>query len=125
MGLPLLNGVTAFSATTSIACAGLALTYSLPILLRVMFRATYLEAGRFTLGRCAATNSKCLPPQHLLESHICTACLALRVVFQSTNVVCETAGMLLAQAACQRQPVGIISAVRFEAAFSSGAEVLT
>lgn len=54
LGLPLLNGVTAFSATTSIACAGLALTYSLPILLRILFRASYLEGGPFTLGRCAA-----------------------------------------------------------------------
>ncbi|DBA89292.1 TPA: hypothetical protein ACH3X2_004791 [Trebouxia sp. C0005] len=51
LGLPLLNGVTAFSATTSIACAGLALTYSLPILLRILFRSNYLEAGPFTLGR--------------------------------------------------------------------------
>ena len=56
LGLPLLNGITAFSATTSIACAGLALTYSLPILLRILFRASYLEGGPFTLGRCAANS---------------------------------------------------------------------
>ncbi len=63
LGLPLLNGVTAFSATTSIACAGLALTYCLPILLRILFRASYLEAGPFTLGRCAVN-----PPSALLLS---------------------------------------------------------
>jgi len=77
LGLPLLNGVTAFSATTSIACAGLALTYSLPIVLRIVFRASYLETGPFTLGRCAPKESKC-PLQHLLGSHICSGCLALR-----------------------------------------------
>lgn len=52
LGLPLLSGVTAFAATTSIACTGLALTYGLPILLRVLNRNSYLETGPFTLGRC-------------------------------------------------------------------------
>ena len=54
LGLPLLSGVTAFAATTSIACAGLALTYGVPILLRIVNRGNYLESGAFTLGRCDA-----------------------------------------------------------------------
>ena len=61
LGLPLLSGVTAFAATTSIACAGLALTYGVPILLRVVNRGSYLETGPFTLGRCDAFLDSCLP----------------------------------------------------------------
>ncbi|KAL3160166.1 hypothetical protein ABBQ32_010932 [Trebouxia sp. C0010 RCD-2024] len=51
LGLPLLSGVTAFAATTSIATTGLALTYGMPILLRIVNRNSYLETGPFTLGR--------------------------------------------------------------------------
>ena len=61
MGLPLLNGLTAFAATTSIACAGLALTYVLPIILRILCRNSYLESGPFTLGRYAL---HCLLQKH-------------------------------------------------------------
>ena len=61
LGLPLLSGVTAFAATTSIACAGLALTYGVPILLRIVTRRSYLETGPFTLGRCDAFLDSLLP----------------------------------------------------------------
>lgn len=52
LGLPLLSGVTAFAATTSIACAGLALSYGLPLLMWILNRHSVLESGLFTLGRC-------------------------------------------------------------------------
>ena len=52
LGLPILSGVAAFAATTSIACAGFALTYGVPILLRIVNRGSYVEAGPFSLGRC-------------------------------------------------------------------------
>ena len=52
MGLPLLQGVTAFLATTSIATVGLALAYGIPIGLHVL-RRKHLEPGPFSLGRYA------------------------------------------------------------------------
>ena len=82
LGLPLLSGVTAFAATTSIACAGLALTYGVPILLRIVNRGTYLETGPFTLGRCGAfLDSFLLLPlmtAHLLQPSI-SLCLVVNV----------------------------------------------
>ncbi len=50
MGLPLLQGPTAFLATTSIATVGLALCYGLPIGLHI-FASNRFEAGPVTLGR--------------------------------------------------------------------------
>ena len=50
LGLPLLGGVTAFLATTSIATAGLAAAYGTPILLRLMLAAD-IEPGPYSLGR--------------------------------------------------------------------------
>lgn len=50
MGLPLLQGPTAFLATTSIATMGLALCYGLPIGLHVLASERF-EAGLFSLGR--------------------------------------------------------------------------
>ena len=49
MGLPLLQGVTAFLATTSIATVGLALAYGMPIGLHMI--ASSFEPGPFSLGR--------------------------------------------------------------------------
>lgn len=73
LGLPILNGVTAFAATTSIACAGLALTYGVPILLRIINRGSYVEAGPFSLGRCGPSLHLQLLPiiaLHLTSSHL-------------------------------------------------------
>ena len=53
LGLPLLKGPVAFAATTSIACAGLVLSYALPILLRLIFARQMDEVGPFSLGRYA------------------------------------------------------------------------
>ena len=50
MSLPLLQGVTAFLATTSIATVGLALAYGMPIGLHLINRNSF-EPGPFTLGR--------------------------------------------------------------------------
>lgn len=50
MGLPLLQGLTAFLATTSIATVGLALAYGIPIGLHLLNRNCF-EPGPFTLGR--------------------------------------------------------------------------
>ncbi len=50
MGLPLLQGPTAFLATTSIATVGLALCYATPIGLHVLASDRF-EAGPFTLGK--------------------------------------------------------------------------
>lgn len=50
MGLPLLQGPTAFLATTSIATVGLALCYGVPIGLHALALDRF-EAGPFTLGR--------------------------------------------------------------------------
>jgi len=51
MGRPLLQGLTAFLAITSIASVGLALCYGLPIGLHVLVSNRF-EAEPFTLGRC-------------------------------------------------------------------------
>lgn len=59
MGLPLLQGVTAFLATTSIATVGLALAYGLPIGLHMAHRNSF-EHGPFTLGRYS-THLMCAP----------------------------------------------------------------
>ena len=74
LGLPLLKGTAAFSATTSIACAGLAFTYAFPIVLRMLFRRSYLEAGPFNLGRSC---------HHLL--FLCSAFYANANVFEATS----------------------------------------
>jgi len=50
ISLPLLQGVTAFFATTSIATVGLALAYGMPIGLHLISRHSF-EPGPFTLGR--------------------------------------------------------------------------
>ena len=50
MGLPMLGGVNAFLATTSIATVGLALAYGFPIGLQLITRDTF-EPGPFSLGR--------------------------------------------------------------------------
>lgn len=50
MGLPLLQGPTAFLATTSLATVGLALCYGMPIGLHVLASDKF-EPGPFTLGR--------------------------------------------------------------------------
>jgi len=50
ISLPLLQGVTAFFATTSIATVGLALAYGMPIGLHLISRNSF-EPGPFTLGR--------------------------------------------------------------------------
>ncbi|KAL0024345.1 hypothetical protein WJX79_001112 [Trebouxia sp. C0005] len=52
MSLPLIQGVTAFLATTSIATVGLALAYGMPIGLHLISRNSF-EPGPFTLGRCS------------------------------------------------------------------------
>lgn len=57
LGLPLLKGPVAFAATTSIACAGLVLSYAMPILLRVVFARRMDEVGPFSLGRCEGVAS--------------------------------------------------------------------
>ena len=43
----------AFAATTSIACAGLVLSYALPILFRLVSAGQLDEIGPFSLGRYA------------------------------------------------------------------------
>lgn len=70
LGLPLLSGVTAFAATTSLACAGLALTYGLPLLIWILNRHSFLEKGLFTLGRCGV-----LFVQHLKLANLCNKTL--------------------------------------------------
>ena len=47
----LLRSVTIFLAITSVATAGLAAAYCLPLWLRVLVRQTGFEPGPFALGR--------------------------------------------------------------------------
>ncbi len=47
----LLKSLTIFLAITSVATAGLAAAYALPLWLRVLVKQTGLEAGPFNLGR--------------------------------------------------------------------------
>ena len=47
----LLKSLTIFLAITSVATAGLAAAYALPLWLRVLVKQTGLEAGPFSLGR--------------------------------------------------------------------------
>ncbi len=52
MGLPILEGATAFGTSSSIATAGLCLAYALPIAFRFLFaHDNCLEPGPFSLGR--------------------------------------------------------------------------
>ncbi len=51
MGLPILQGTTAFFATTSIAVSGLALAYGIPIGANLISGRHYFEPGPYSLGR--------------------------------------------------------------------------
>lgn len=82
LGLPLLKGPVAFAATTSIACAGLVLSYAMPILLRLVFARRMEEVGPFSLGRSAihAPDWPLLQlrkVKHILQQHLHDLCCRL------------------------------------------------
>lgn len=51
MGLPLIEGVSAFSTCSSIATAGLCIDYAMPIGCRLLFAGDSFEPGPFSMGR--------------------------------------------------------------------------